>query len=224
MAKIAPLLQACGLGRQANNERWLLRDIDFTINAGERLAIVGPTGAGKSVLLRALAALDPIQAGEIHWQGTPISNIEIPEFRRQAIYLHQRPALFEGDVESNLRGPYRLKIHRSKTFDVALAKQLLKQAGRDEQFFTRQTSDLSGGERQIVALVRALQLDPLLLMLDEPTAALDPETTSAVEELILNWQREDAAQRSVIWVSHDAEQVKRVAERKFAISGGEASN
>lgn len=215
-----PLLQTRGLGRQpADDGRWLLRDIDFQIHAGERLAIVGPTGAGKTVLLRALAALDPIEAGEILWRGESITDAAIPEFRRQAIYLHQRPALFEGSVETNLRLPYSLEIHEREQFDKSRVMELLRQVGREPEFLQQQAGDLSGGESQIVAAVRALQLNPSLLLLDEPTAALDAKTTSELEQLILRWQKEAAA-RAVIWVSHDPAQVQRVAQREFGLKDG----
>ncbi len=103
------------------------------------------------------------------------------------IYIHQRPALHEGSVEDNFRFPFTLKAHSARSFDRERAIDLLIALGRDATFLDKSTRDLSGGETQIVAFVRALQLDPAMLLLDEPTASLDPETARALEAVIDRW-------------------------------------
>jgi len=220
MPSAPPLLQARSLGRRVPGaQRWLLKDINLQITGGERLAIIGRTGSGKSVLLRALSGLDPIDAGEILWRGNTISNADVPNFRRQAIYLRQRPAIFEGTVETNLRIAYSLRIRGNEDFQKRRVIDLLTQAGRDENFLDKSAAELSGGEAQITALIRALQCDPTLLMLDEPTASLDPDSATAVEQMVIDWQQADNS-RAVIWVSHDPAQVQRVATREFALDHG----
>lgn len=220
MSSAPPLLQARNLGRMIpGTQRWLLKDINLQITGGERLAIIGPTGSGKSVLLRALSMLDPIDAGEILWRGNTITNADVPNFRRQAIYLRQRPAIFEGTVENNLRIAYSLRIHGSAEFQKSRVIDLLSQAGRDEDFLDKSAAELSGGEAQITALIRALQCDPTLLMLDEPTASLDPDSATAVEQMVVDWQQADDS-RALIWVSHDPAQVLRIATREFALDHG----
>jgi putative ABC transport system ATP-binding protein len=215
-----PLLDARGLGRRhPNGEDWLLRDVSLTICPGERLAITGPSAAGKTLLLRALALLDRLDAGEILWGGKPIAPAEVPEFRRQVIYLHQRPALYEGTVEQNLRQPFSLRVHRGRRFDRDWLVGRLDSVGRSADFLEHFTRDLSGGESQIVALLRALQLMPRILLLDEPTAALDPETAQAAEQLVADWLAEDAG-RATVWVSHNLEQARRVADRTLRIVAG----
>lgn len=210
----ASLIEARSTGRrEPNGTRWLFRDLSLTIATGERLAIVGPTGSGKTLLLRALALLDPLDEGEILWKGAPIPAAAVPEFRRQVIYLHQRPALFPGTVEGNLRSPFALKVHRRSRFDRDLVVRLLGHVGRDESFLERRQQELSGGERQIVALLRAIQLSPTFLLLDEPTAALDEETTRTIEALVETWQSAVEDERALVWVSHNLGQVQRVAER-----------
>src|SRR5205807_6803377 len=136
---------------------------------------------------RALAWLDRLDEGEIRWRSQPLRGDLIPAYRSRVIYLHQRPALFEGTVEDNLRLPFSLKAHRAGRFDRARAVARLAGLGRDPSFLDKSHRDLSGGEAQITALVRALQLDPDVLLLDEPTAALDGTAARAVERLLEHW-------------------------------------
>jgi putative ABC transport system ATP-binding protein len=215
------LLEARGIGRrEANNDHWLLRDIAINIERGSRLAVVGPTGSGKTLLLRTLARLDPIDVGEILWKGESFHGDAIPQFRQQAIYLHQRPALVEGTVEENLRLPFALRCHRQNEFSRATVLSLLAHVNRTENFLERSSRDLSGGEAQIVALLRAVQLRPTMLLLDEPTAALDDESTQMIEQLVSGWFEESPSERAFVWVSHNKRQVARVAGRVMAMSEG----
>jgi len=173
------MLQAKGI-RRRSAARILLDDISIEIDAGDQLAIVGPTGSGKTLLLRSLALLDPLDAGEICWRGQLVRGNDLPKFRSRVIYLHQRPALLEGTVEDNLRQPLSLRLHKDKRFSRARIVQLLESLGRDASFLAKQQRDLSGGESQLTALLRAIQLDPNVLLLDEPTAALDAAATEVV--------------------------------------------
>jgi putative ABC transport system ATP-binding protein len=220
--KEKPLLKACGLGRRKpGSEDWLLRGVCIEVRPGERLALVGPSGSGKTVLLRALALLDPHDEGSIQWGGRFLRGEAIPAYRKEVIYLHQRPALFEGTVEANLKHPFTLKAHRGKRFDKARVVGILDTLKRDEAFLEKSSRDLSGGEAQLVALIRCLQLDPATILLDEPTASLDGATAEAAEELLDRWQRESSGERSFIWVSHDLEQAKRMSGRRLQMHLGE---
>ena len=195
----------------------LLHPCDLTIAPGDRLVITGPSGAGKSVLMRALAWLDrPL--GELTWHRRPVVR-NVPGFRSSVGYVRQRPALFDGDVEANLRVPFGLRIHRHRRYDRDLALDYLSRASRDATFLARRADDLSGGEQQIVALVRTLLIGPTLLLLDEPTASLDPQTALAVEAMIDHWagQTREAA---FAWVTHDLVQARRVGRRFATLHAG----
>ena len=216
-----PLLEARAIGRQATrSEQWLIRDINLSIHAGQRLAIIGPTGSGKSVLLRGLCLLDPLNAGSILWNKRIVQHSNVPEFRSLVMYLRQRPAALEGSVEETLRFPFSLKAHRNKQFDTNRIFKLLESLGRDESFLRKQYSTLSGGESQIVALLRAIQLEPEILLLDEPTSALDPDAAALVERLVSLWMQELPDTRATVWVSHDEAQTERVADSVFRIDRG----
>jgi putative ABC transport system ATP-binding protein len=198
----------------------LLQPTDFVLLAGERAALTGPSGSGKSVFLRALALLDPLDGGTIRWHGHAVPRTRIPHYRRHVAYLRQRPALLDGTVEDNLLYPYSLAVYRKDKFDAARAQALFAEAGRAADFLTRHTSELSGGEAQIVALVRVLQLDPEVLLLDEPTASLDPDSAQAVEAIVTAWFASSPARRATIWVSHDPAQAARVGNRRLTLNAG----
>lgn len=219
-AASGPLLKADGIGRrEPHRSRWLFHDVSLSIRAGEDVAVVGPTGSGKTLLLRSLAFLDPLDAGNILWRGELISSSSIPSFRSRVVYLHQRAAMLPGTVEENLRYPFTLQAHRGRAFDRNWTIGLLAETGRNADFLSRSVPALSGGERQVIALLRALQLEPAVLLLDEPTTALDPEATATIEALVRRW-RGASAERGTVWVSHDADQIRRVADRVFSMERG----
>jgi putative ABC transport system ATP-binding protein len=214
-------IEATAIGRRDRKSGgWLIRGVSVSVRFGERLGVLGPSGAGKTVLLRAIAQLDPLDEGSIRWQGRAVHGDDIPAYRRRVVYLHQRPALLEGTVEDNLRYPFTLRAHRERTFDPDRIENLLAQLGREPGFLAKKSRDLSGGESQLVGLIRAVQLDPAVLLLDEPTASLDPATTRAVEGLLDDWMAANPAERALVWVSHDADQARRMTGRRLHLRAG----
>jgi putative ABC transport system ATP-binding protein len=221
MGSASVLLEARRIGRFAReSQNWLLREVSITVCGGDRLAIVGPTGSGKTLLLRSLALLDSTDEGQVLWLNGPIGPGSVPDFRRQAIYLHQRPALIEGTVEENLRLPFSFAIHAREEFDRNWVHSMLARVGRGPDFLARSWRDLSGGEAQIVALLRALQLHPTVLLLDEPTASLDAATAQTIEQLVSQWHQQSDGGRAVVWVTHDREQSSRVASHFVRTDSG----
>lgn len=212
------LLVIQNLGRHIQG-KWIWQHLNFELHPGDRCAIAGEAGAGKSLLLRAIAALDPIQAGSLTFQGKNLTDWSIPHYRTQVLYLHQRPALLEGSVEQNLQAIYQMAVHRSlEQYPIQKPRILeyLAILGRSADFLQRPIHALSGGEAQIAAFLRALLCCPTVLLLDEPTAALDAHTEQQFEYLVQYWQQEDP-RRSYFWVSHDRDQLDRMTDRRLML-------
>ncbi|MDB6050155.1 MAG: transporter ATP-binding protein [Pseudomonas sp.] len=217
------LIKAIGLVRyDSKSQKNLLNASDFTLCAGDRVAVTGPSGSGKSVFLRALALLDSHSSGQIYWRGTAVKGPDIPAYRRHVSYIAQRPAMLEGTVEDNLRYPFSLKVYQDLKFDREAVLRLLGQAGRGDGFLEKQSSELSGGEAQIAALIRVLQVQPDVLLLDEPTAALDPESSREIEALVSAWFN-GSNERAYLWISHDQAQAQRMSGRHLTMLAGTLS-
>ena len=215
------MLSAARLRRTDRASGKVLLDVpSFEIAPGERVAVQGPSGSGKTLLLRALAWLDRLDRGELRYRGRLIRQDAVPGYRQRVRYFHQAASLDGVRVEDALTSPFRLRIHRHTRYDRAQAAQILAALGRDEGFLDKTVRDLSGGEKQIAALVRGLLLRPEILMLDEPTAALDGATAQNVENVICEWVAERPDCRAVLWVSHDQNQTDRVATRTVGIEAG----
>lgn len=213
-----PLLQAIDLSRTAHDGTVLLRATNLHVATGELLVCMGKSGSGKSVLLRSLAALDASN-GTLLWRNASLRADQLPRFRSQVMYVAQTTALPEGTVEEALREPFAWFVYRDRSFARQEAVEWLERFGRDESLLRAQTPDLSGGETQIVALTRALLLSPTILLLDEPTSAMDAETTGLAEAAIRDWLRHD--ERAIVWVTHNAEQAARLATRRVELSEGQ---
>lgn len=221
MTTTIPILEAVKLSRRHPDGRhWLLEDVSLEVHPGTAVAVTGPSGAGKTLLLRAMAMLDPIDLGEVRLFGHTHHHDAVPALRRQVIYLHQRPVLLGETVAQALAHPFSLVTHRRQRFQHDRVAAWLGQWGRDETFLDKRIADLSGGESQLVALARGLQLDPAVLLLDEPTSALDAVTAMAVESDLRRWLDDAPTDRAMVWVGHDATQMARVADRTWLIRAG----
>jgi len=216
------ILEAQELGRRIpHGEQWLLDRVSLAVRPGDRISCRGPSGSGKSLMLRALSLLDPLDHGAVLWRGASVPAERVPEFRSRVIYLHQRPALLPGTVEENLRCPFTLEINKDRHFDRARITNWLHLLGRSADMLNLSPDNLSGGEAQLVVLLRTLQLDPDVLLVDEPTAALDSDSSKVVESLIDHWWSEAPDKRALIWVSHDFDQARRVATRIVSMNQGQ---
>ena len=192
--------------------RWLWRGLELVLHGAERVALVGPSGSGKTLLLRALSGLDVLDEGTLTLSGTPLERWAMPRYRAHVAYLPQRPVMIEGSVEDNLRLPFTLGAHAGRQYDRRRVGAALERLGRGERFLAQDALGLSGGEQQLVALVRRLQLEPTVLLLDEPSASLDDDSVAALEAMVDEW-RGSAPDRAVLWTSHRSDQLERVSDR-----------
>jgi putative ABC transport system ATP-binding protein len=182
----------------------ILKPASLSLSAGECIAVRGPSGAGKTLLLRAIADLDPNE-GLVTLDGRDRSSIAGPEWRRLVGYVPAEPGWWADTVGEHFG-----------EWTAALA--LVRDLGLPEETKAWPIIRLSTGERLRLALIRALMVRPKVLLLDEPTAALDAASVAAVESLI---GTRIGAGLAVLWVTHDAEQAKRVAHRLLVVEAGQ---
>lgn len=183
------------------------------VQEGEVLALVGPSGAGKSTLLRLLNFLEPPTSGTIRFHGLPIIGDAPLSVRRQVTTVFQRPVLFRSSVRENVA--YGLRL-RGLPVDGQVTA-ILERVGLAE-FAGCPARLLSGGEMQRVALARALVIGPRVLLLDEPTANLDPYNVALIEEIIRRQNAESGT--TVVLVTHNVFQARRLAQRTGLLLGG----
>jgi tungstate transport system ATP-binding protein len=185
----------------------------LAIHERETLVVVGPNGAGKSTLLRLLNFLEAPSRGYLLYQGEPVPHPAPLELRRRVTTLFQRPALLARTVWEN--AAFGLRIRRQVPGDPL--RQLLRRLDL-EDLANAPTWTLSGGEAQRVALARALAVEPQVLLLDEPTANLDPHNLSVVEGMIQALRAERAC--TLIVVTHNVFQARRLADRVAMLHEG----
>lgn len=197
-------------------ERPVLQVDYLEIFQGEILALVGPSGAGKSTMLRLLNFLEPPTSGRILFQGSEFTaNRPLPvHLRRRVTTVFQRPILLNRSVAANVQFGLRLRGFRDHNQLVAAA---LEEVGLQE--LTRQSArKLSGGEIQRIALARAIVLAPDVLLLDEPTANLDPHNVAIIEKIITRLNQKQGV--TIVLVTHNIFQARRLAQRVgFMLNG-----
>lgn len=186
-------------------ERLVLRPIDFTVKSGECLAVTGPSGAGKTLLLRAIADLDPNQ-GTVSLDGQDRRSMAAPVWRKRAVMIPAESGWWAEAVGEHF-------CSTSGAVDV------LEELGLPVEALGWQVLRLSTGERHRLAIARALLLEPDALLLDEPTAALDEDAASQVEEVL---HRQLKGGKSIVLVTHDPAQVKRLANSQIVLKDGRA--
>ncbi len=170
--------------------------------AGCVLNISGPSGSGKTTLLRILARLKMAEMGTVYLNGVSWDDFMPASWRRRVSYLAQKPALFDGSVRYNLVKPFELAlVKQDVSLNLERAVEMMEHLYLSSGLLDQDARTLSGGEASRVALVRSLLLQPTVLLLDEPLAALDSKSSNAVIDLLTSWlvQNKD---RGVILVSH----------------------
>lgn len=192
-----------------------IADLSLSVAAGERLAIVGPSGVGKTTLLRAIAGLAPVAAGRVSIAGRDVTTL--PPERRDAVYLHQTPVLFAHlSVGENVAFPLRVRAQRGEAVQRRVREALA--AVQLDGFEPRTPQSLSGGQRHRVALARAIAARPAAMLLDEPLAALDPSLRDDVRMAIAAAQADHGP--AMVLVTHDLDDAGLLADRIAVLLGG----
>jgi len=204
------LIEVTGLNHRYG-DRAILENINFSVDRGEVFALIGPTGAGKTTLLRIIDLLEVPGAGEIYFDGKciPRAGKQRLEIRRRMSFIHQKPQVFNLSVYDNVACGLRWR-GEAKDRIAGEVDQILEMVGL-KGYKNRNARTLSGGEAQRVALARSLVLEPEVLLLDEPTANLDPVSTAKIEQLISYVARQ--SNTTIIMATHDMSQGQQLADR-----------
>jgi tungstate transport system ATP-binding protein len=213
--KPPPVYELQGVRKQ-QGESFVLEISELTVASGETLCLIGPTGAGKTTLLRLLSGLDTPTSGRVLLQGEAMQNGEIPLTTiRQVATVHQRPLLLSDTARYNVEyGPKVRGLHRQdQPIDDILTALAINHLGKQD------AHTLSGGQMQLVALARALAIHPSILLLDEPTAHLDPATVALVERVVQEYKQ--ALGMTLIWATHNLFQARRMASRVGLLLNGQ---
>jgi phospholipid/cholesterol/gamma-HCH transport system ATP-binding protein len=200
----------------------VLNGISLTVRRGETLAVLGRSGTGKSVLLRLVIGLEKPDSGSVRIHGHDIVGLALDrlgEIRKKMGFLFQHAALYDSlTVEQNVAFPLQ---HHKKDMSTSeqgnRVKELLAEVGMGGHL-EKMPSDISGGMQKRVGLARALALEPDILLLDEPTAGLDPISAAEIDDLVLKLQEEH--QMASIVVTHDLHSAKTIANRLALLNEG----
>lgn len=199
---------------QQYDGRTVLRVPELEIEEGAALALIGPSGAGKSTLLRLLALLEQPAGGSLHYAGRETSPALPLDLRREVTLMFQQPLLLDTTVENNVG--YGLRVRG--TADPEAVVNALDEVGLS-RMAKKRAKTLSGGEQQRVALARAMIIRPRVLLLDEPTAHLDPANIGIIERVLTRLQRQHGV--TLVLATHNLAQARRLAGRSAMLLNGD---
>jgi len=195
--------------------RKLLTGVNLPIHEGETLTIIGPSGAGKSTLLNLLNRFKEITGGSIAYAGQQLQDYEVTSLRREVGMLLQKPHMLAGTVKDNLLVGPQLSRQRGRRSP----EEIIKLVGPSPELLNPGARSLSGGEQQRISLARLLANEPRVLLLDEPTAALNHSAAEEIEELISHLVRQH--QLTVVMITHDLDQARRLGTKTALLVNGQ---
>lgn len=198
-----------------NDNKTILNNISVNIEEGDFISIVGPSGSGKSTFLKLCSHLISPTNGNITYKDKSISEYNPMELRKSIAYCFQTPYLFGDTVMQNIDFPFSI---RNVKFDQRKVSELFSVFHMATDYLSKDVRNLSGGEKQRIALIRSLLFKPEILLLDEITSALDVDNTLIVEKVIASFNKEGIA---VLWITHSPEQSRKYANKLLTIEAGE---
>lgn len=198
-----------------NDDKFILKNISISIEQGDFISIVGPSGSGKSTFLKLCSHLINPTKGNIIFKGKNYTDYSPTELRKSMGYCFQLPYLFGDTVLENINFPFSI---RKQKFDETRVSELFSFFHMSMDYLSRDTKNLSGGEKQRIALIRSLLFNPEVLLLDEVTSALDVDNAKTVENVIASLNKECI---TILWITHSPEQSRKFANKLLTIEAGE---
>ena len=216
-----PILQVKHLSKTFGKHE-VLRDIDFSVNAGDVTSIIGASGSGKSTLLRCINLLETPSSGEILYHGANIDKIKggASTYRSHVGMVFQKPNLFPMSIYDNIAyGPRTHGIKKKADLDEIVETTLRQASVWDEtkDRLKKSALGMSGGQQQRICIARALAVKPEVLLMDEPTSALDPISTIKIEELATELKKN----YTIVIVTHNMQQATRISDKTAFFLHGE---
>lgn len=208
-----PILETVNLDFQVADNQ-ILKDINLQVEKGEFATIIGPSGSGKSTLLKLIGSLQLPTSGKIMYEGKNIYDFPMTDYRQEVSYFFQNALLFGRIVEDNLRFPYQI---RGEEFDPSKSEHLLEKLQLPKTIINKSINDISGGEKQRIALVRNLLFQPKVLLLDEITSSLDLLNREIVQSHLRELQQNKDI--TILTVTHNKEEIE-LADRIIEIKDG----
>ena len=197
------ILRAVNLSKTFDGEQYLFQNLSLELKPRDLYFLKGKSGSGKTIFLKSLTMLTEVQSGQVFWGGEEIEQDSIPLYRSEVHFLGQSPTTFQGTVLEFFKHPWTFEINKKKVWDLDKIKSYLEALGFSEVFLDKRVPFLSGGEKQLIKLLRSLLLDPKGLLLDEPTSSMDDEMRKKVEDFLLKLQKELSL--FILWVSHNSD-------------------
>lgn len=196
----------------------VLAGVDLEIPGRAVTALVGPSGAGKTSLLRLLNRLDEPASGEISYRSRPVAEYPVRELRCRVGFVFQTPVMFPGTVRENLQEAARIARNPAQNLEVEM-RAAMELAELDWELAGREGERLSVGQKQRANIARALMTRPEVLLMDEPTSALDPETADRLTETVRHLSTEGGL--AVVMITHRLAEARRVSDFTVVLEGGQ---
>lgn len=197
-----------------DNDNLILNGINLEVNKGDCISVIGPSGGGKSTLLKIMADLITVSKGHIKYKDKHYRDYDSLTLRRSISYCIQLPYLFGNTVFDNLSFPFLIRKEKINEHRII---ELLSKFNLSSDYLNKNVKSLSGGEKQRISIIRSLVYIPEVLLLDEATSALDKENVENVERIIEQLNKEGV---TVIWITHNIEQSERIFNKRIKIKSG----